>query len=381
MVDSTDFLKPIVDPWYRSLAEPVKAQEETLRKLLEGYSGTDYGKSHNAGGIGSVKAFQESFPIVKYSDLMPYIEAVKAGNYSALLPEPAVRWVMTRGTTGVSKLIPATETHLAEILSNGARAIVNHALRRGDTRVLEGGVLNLNFPSEVGMLNTPKGDEPYGYSSGTYAKFHPELGSAGLVPRQEEIDRLGGGIKKQDWERRFELVYQRAREQDVKSTMGVAPVITAFAEYVRKKHRVSPKDLWRIEAILCTSVPKIQTIYAPYLRKLYGNAPVVEMYTATEGVFAQQLDERPYVCPNYDTHFFEVLTRRGVRQLHELEAGEWGRLVISGSLFPRYDIGDMVEYMGKGYFRIFGRASRRTVLEHILFNIISGRIRWAVPFS
>jgi hypothetical protein len=79
------------------------------------------------------------------------------------------------------------------------------------------------------------------------------------------------------------------------------------------------------------------------------------------------------VVPNYDKYLFEVETRRGTRMLHELQRGEWGRLIVSSCLFPRYDIGDMVEAAGKNYFRIFGRAAKRLhVLEHQLYRFFLG---------
>jgi len=62
-----------------------------------------------------------------------------------------------------------------------------------------------------------------------------------------------------------------------------------------------------------------------------------------------------------------------MRMLHELGRGEWGRLVVSTSILPRYDIGDMIEAMGKNYFRVFGRANRRTILEHVLYRAL---FRW-----
>jgi hypothetical protein len=96
------------------------------------------------------------------------------------------------------------------------------------------------------------------------------------------------------------------------------------------------------------------------------------MYTATEGVFAQQLDDLPYVTPNYDAYFFEVDTGRGVKMLHELRRGEWGSLLISSCMFPRYDIGDMIEAAGKNYFRIFGRRNTLTLLEHRLYRLFLG---------
>jgi len=155
--------------------------------------------------------------------------------------------------------------------------------------------------------------------------------------------------------------------------MGVTPVMTAFGRYVKGKHGKLPRNIWDMGGLFCTSVAKIHTNYAPHLRKLYGNTDVVELYTATEGVFGQQLDDNPYFSPNYDVYFFEVITGNGVKMLHDMRAGEWGRLIISGPLFPRYDIGDLVESAGKGYFRVFGRNKLSTVVEHRLFNLITGR--------
>lgn len=273
---------------------------------------------------------------------------------------------------GRSKVIPTNETHLSQILFAGVRAIVNFALKN-DIRIIKRDVLNLNFPSDVSVISSPSGEQRYGYSSGTYARLHPSLDAANLVPRQEEIDSLGAGITRKDWERRFELVYERASGGDIGCVMGVTPVLLEFVRFVRKKYHVLPKNVWKMDALFCTSVAKIQTKYAPELKYFFGAAPVVEMYTATEGVFAQQLDENPYVCPNYDIYLFEVRVGNKIKLLHELRKNEWGRLVVSSVLFPRYEIGDLVESLGRGYFRVFGRDKFQTVLEHSLYNAFTGR--------
>jgi hypothetical protein len=93
------------------------------------------------------------------------------------------------------------------------------------------------------------------------------------------------------------------------------------------------------------------------------------MYSATEGVFAQQLDDLPYVSPNYDKYLLEVKTGKGMRMLHELKRGEWGSLVVSSCMFPRYDIGDLIEAAGNNYFRVFGRRNKSTLLEHRLHRL------------
>jgi hypothetical protein len=370
--DSFSILRPIIGPWYESLENPQKAQEHILYDLVKKYGITDYGNSHNALQIAGIADYQKNFPIIDYKGLMPYLAQAKEGEYKAILPEPPVCWVMTRGSTGKAKVLPATQTHLKQVFTCGARALINYALRKKNIEIFTGDILNLNFPSSVHTMTMDGREVSYGYSSGTYARLNPMFDRVGLLPRQEEIDTLGSGIAKTDWEKRFELVYQQALDKNVTATMGVTPVILAFAKYIHRKHGKKPADLWKFQALFCTSVRKIQFKYAPLLQKYFGPAPVVEMYTATEGVFAQQLDEMPYITPNYDAYFFEVITDKGAKMLHELKRGEWGRLIISSCMFPRYDIGDVIEAAGKNYFRVFGRRTALTVLEHRLYRLLLG---------
>ncbi|MBX5326254.1 MAG: GH3 family domain-containing protein [Candidatus Bathyarchaeia archaeon] len=362
----------ILSPWYNSVKDPESAQQAVLQSLLENYEKTDYGQQHNVSQTKTIAEYRENFPITNYKQLKPYFEKVKEGDHRAILSEPPVCWVMTRGSTGIAKILPATQTHLHQILQCGARAFLNHAIRKNDWALLTGRILNLNFPSVVSNMTVAGLNMPYGYSSGTYARLNPALNEASLVPRQEEIDALGSGITKKDWEARFELVYKRALDENVVATMGVSPVILSFARYVKRKHGQKPRDLWNFRALFCTSVAKIQFRYAPLLRSYYGDVPVVEIYSATEGVFAQQLDDLPYVVPNFDAYFFEVETGKGVKMLHELKRGEWGRIIISSQQYPRYDIGDLIESMGKTYYRVFGRNKTLTVLEHRLYRLFLG---------
>jgi hypothetical protein len=368
-----NILEPIIGPWYESLADPRKAQEQVLYELLKRYGATKYGETHNAHRTISIQDYQNRFPIIDYKGLLPYLGKVQQGDYQAILPEPPETWVMTRGSTGKSKVLPATQTHLKQIFTCGARALIHYALRTKNFDVFTGNILNLNFPSSVHTMTTYGKEMTYGYSSGTYARLNPMFNRISLLPRQEDVDELGSSIRRSDWEERFELVYQQTKDKPVTATMGVTPVILAFARYVQHKHGKKPKDLWELQALFCTSVRKIQFKYAHILKKYFGDAPVVEMYTATEGVFAQQYDELPYVTPNYDAYLFEVLTGKGPKLLHDLKRGEWGRLVISSCMFPRYDIGDMIESAGNNYFRVFGRRTTLTLLEHRLYRFFT---RW-----
>jgi hypothetical protein len=367
-----NILKPFIQPWYDSLDDPAKAQEKVLVDLLSKYGTTEYGKKHQASKLRNIAEYQTNFPIIDYAGLVTYFKQIKEANYLKFLFEPPECWVMTRGSTGKSKVLPATQTHLKQIFNCGARAIINYAIRKKSYDVFLGVILNLNFPSSVQKMTYEGKEVTYGYSSGTYARLNPMFDRVSLLPRQEEIDALGNGIGRNDWEKRFELAYQMAKDQNVTATMGVTPVILAFARYLKNTHGKKPSDIWSPQALFCTSVRKIHYKYGPILKKYFGDVPIVEMYTATEGVFGQQIDDYPYITPNYDSYVFEVATAKGIKMLHELKRGEWGKLIVSSCMLPRYDIGDLIEAAGKNYYRIFGRNNSLTIVEHKLYRAFLG---------
>lgn len=370
--DALERINRILSSWEDSIRDPQTHQEKVLQSLLEDYAKTEYGQAFGAESVSTIDEYRERFSTTSYNNLKPWFERVKARDYKALLVEEPKTWVMTRGTTGKPKVLPVTGRHLQDIFKCGSRAVLNFSMRNGGLELLMGGVLNLQFPSNIGTIRIGERDLVYGFSSGTYAKLNPMMMGLSLVPRQEEIDALETDLSRRGWERRYEFIYQQAKGQDIVSIMGVAPVQTGFARYLKRKHGIYPRDLWKLRVIYSTSVPKIQTKYGKRLRRMYGDVPLVEMYTATEGAFGQQRDDLPYFVPNYDTYFFEVKTGGGYKMLHELRRGEWGRLIISTAMLPRYDIGDLIEGMSKNYFRVFGRARLRTIAEHVMYRALFG---------
>jgi hypothetical protein len=357
-------LKAFVQPWYDAVANPATAQQAVLQSVLRGFAQTRYGSEHHAGDVTSVEQYRRSFPIITYEDLKPLIQRTMAGETDLLLYEPPVGWAITRGTTkGESKFIPMTPTDLQMRVSAG-RALINYVLRSGQFEILQGVNLNLNFPSVVGTVKVGEREVEYGYSSGIYVKHVSQGISLRSLPTQDEIDALGGGKTIADWERRFELAYERCRDEQVTLVGGVAPTAVSFGQYLHKTHRVYPKGLWQVRVMTLGSVPGINTRYTPGLRALYGPVAIREIYGATEGTFGQQLDERRAWIPNYDLFFFEVETPRGLVMLHEMRPGETGSLVVSTPILPRYKIGDLILAFEAPYFRCIGRDQRFTRLRY-----------------
>ncbi|MFC1803054.1 GH3 auxin-responsive promoter family protein [Thermoproteota archaeon] len=367
--------KKNLEEYKTAIDDPASAQEAVFKALLEDYCKTDYGESNGLSSSMSLEKYQSTVPTVKYTELKPVLKDVRRGYYRALLVEEPITWVMTRGTTGNSKTLPVTEKHMNHLIRGGARAILNTAFKGEGLETLMGGVLNLQFPSNTQTMKVGNEKLVFGFSSGTYARLNPMMAGLRLVPRQEEIDALETGLSVSDWKKRYEFIYKKAKEENIITIIGVAPVQTGFARYLKKTHRVYPREVWDMKVLYTTSVAKIHTKYKPILQKMYGDISLVEMYTATEGAFGQQMDDYPYWRPNYDLYVFEVQTGNGVKMLYDLKRGEWGRLIVSTPILPRYLIGDLIEGMGNNYFRVFGRDTPRTVLEHQLYRVLFG---WAV---
>ncbi len=352
---ATEGLKAFLQPWHEAVADPSKAQQAVLRHLLQGYADTDYGAQHMAAKIENTDDYRRAFPVATYEDYKPLIERVMAGEMKLLLNEEPIGWAITRGTTkGESKFIPMTPTDLGMRIHAG-RAMMNYVDTTGRYDLFEGVNLNLNFPSAVGKVQMGKLELEYGYSSGIYVKHVSAFTPIRSLPTQDDIDALGGGKTIRDWEARFELAYQKCKDENVTLVGGVATTAILFARYLRRAHGVYPRDLWKVQVMTLGSVPGINTHYEPALRALYGPVVIREIYGATEGMFGQQRDKYRAWVPNYDLFFFEVQTRSGIKMLHKMRRGEIGSLIVSTPILPRYKIGDLIRAFRAPYFRCIGR--------------------------
>lgn len=357
-------LEGLINPWYESIENPKKAQSVVLQRLLIDYAKTKYGQDHAAENIDNLHEYRKKFPIATYDDYHPLIQRVMAGEEDLLLCEPPIGWAITRGTTrGVSKFIPMTPTDLRMRVSAG-RAMLNYVAKSGKYDLFEGVNLNLNFPSKVGEIKVGDNELEYGYSSGIYTRYVSHMTPIRSLPDQDEIDALGGGKSTRDWNQRFELAYQRCKNQNVTLVGGVCPTSINFAQYLRQVHKCYPKDIWKPQIMTLGSVPGINTRYQPALQALYGNVTIREIYGATEGMFGQQMDEKRAWTPNYDLFLFEVSTSNGIKLLHELKPGESGGLIVSTPVLPRYRIGDQIIAIQPPYFRCIGRERWWTGLSY-----------------
>ena len=175
-------------------------------------------------------------------------------------------------------------------------------------------------------------------------------------------------LGRRSWKKRFRLILDAAKNKDVGIVRGDAKVILQFGQYLKSQFGKSPKQLWSVSAICCYGSPGIHAKYKIPLRQLFGDCTILESYETGEGAFAQQIDESPYLVPNYDLYFFEVQINGTVKPLYMMRAGETGDLIVSSSVLPRLRVGNQVRCMVPNKFVVVGATKGLGKLKYDMFT-------------
>lgn len=153
------------DLWqsFAALCERAAAvQQKLLLDLIRRNADSRFGREHGFERIDSIDDFRRQVPLRDWNDVEPDVTALVEGDTEALTSgQPVSRFIMTSGTTGTPKLIPAND---ATQQANG----VTMALRllgvlRDHPEVLGGDILALANAAVAGQTTS---GIPYGSASG-----------------------------------------------------------------------------------------------------------------------------------------------------------------------------------------------------------------------
>lgn len=92
----------------RALADPERAQDAVLGRILAGSERTEYGRAHGVSRAMGYAAFRDKVPTATYDELSPWLERQRREEGTVLVPEPVLFYERTSGSTAAAKLIPYT---------------------------------------------------------------------------------------------------------------------------------------------------------------------------------------------------------------------------------------------------------------------------------
>lgn len=153
-----------------STYDATATQRTKLLSIVRANRDTEYGKAHGFGSIEDVDDFQRNVPINTHESLTPYIDRMADGQPNVLTAEAPLMFALTSGTTGKAKLIPVTQSGMAEY---------NHALQTQTWQILEehpaAGSGQFLVTSSRDIEGRTSAGIPYGAMSGLMVRRQPAL--------------------------------------------------------------------------------------------------------------------------------------------------------------------------------------------------------------
>jgi hypothetical protein len=351
-----EIVERCLGPWYASLDNAPVAQHHKMMELLKIYEETELGQRSNAGSIETYNTFNAFFPKSTYQSLSAYFNSVYSGEYNIMMADPPQVWALSSDTSkGLQKHYPVTPYDLQARISAWPRALFSYINKTGRYDLLGSGLINLSFPSLVKYLQMGESPLPSGYASGIAARYGAEHFRLNLMPPQQELDKIPGDLSRGSWKKRYKAIIKFAKGREVGTIKGEVNAILNFGKFVKSQYRMLPKQIWGISVIVCFNGVGIHSNYKIPLREFYGDCTVLESYEIAEGALGQQLDESPYLAPNYDLYFYEVEMENGVKPLYTMRPGETGALIVSSSVLPRLRVGDIIRCMAPNRFVLIGK--------------------------
>lgn len=350
------FVEDHLAPWYGAFNDAPVAQHHKMMELLQIYEETELGQRSNAGSVENYNMFKAYFPVNTYDTLSAYFNSVYSGDYNIMMADPPEAWALSREKSkGIHKLYPMTPLDLHDRIAAWPRALFSYIYKTGRLDLLDSGLINLTYPSMVRFIQSGDARLPSGYASGIVSRFGAKQFGLNLIPPQSELDRLPGDLSRKSWNQRFKVIMKHAKGRDIGSIKGEVNAILNFGKFIKRHYRMAPKQIWGITAIVCFNGAGIHSKYKLPLRELYGDCTVLESFEIAEGALAQQLDESPYLVPNYDLYFYEIEVEGATKPLYSMRPGETGSLIVSSSVLPRLKVGDIIQCMEPNKFILLGR--------------------------
>ncbi len=359
--------KARLEDYRRAQDNPARSQAEVLESLLKAYEKTE-AWSEKAGEVKDLKSYKLKFKVLRYKEYKSILRNILQGRWKAGLDSAPLYYAASSRTRGPPKLIPVTTRDLSDRIVVSARALALYGLSTS-FEYLAGYVLSLHPPSIQGLAGKAESKAPYGHISGMHARLITPAFSLKQIPTPELVDRLGLKIGRKWWVKLYNMALGESAGKEVSFTVSSPIPLYMLARYVERRINRKVSSMFDFSVIFLSGVPDIHMVYKPFLKHYWRKADVVELYGACEGAFGVQEGPTLGLKPMYDIYFYEVKCGGKVKPLYMLERGQHGSLIVSTSVLPRYEIGDIVVSLGKGKFRVLGR------------NTLQGRLKAFIPYK
>lgn len=362
---------------------PVDAQRAIFKKLMNGLSGTKFGKDHGIHPGTTHAEYIQKVPIRDYEGLRPYFDRIAKGEEDVCWSGKPIYLAKTSGTTSGAKYIPITADSIGNHINSARNALLNYIYQTGNASFVEG---KLIFLSGSPVLEK-KGGILTGRLSGISNHHVPGYLRKSQVPTWETNCI-------EDWETKVKKIAEETYGVDMRLVSGIPPWVQMYFDILHQKS--GGKSITEIFPHLRLFVYG-GVNFEPYRRKLTESLgkdiDALELFPASEGFFAYQ-DKFPsegllllvnegifYEFIPASEYFNENPTRLSLDQV-ETDVN-YSLIINSNAGLWGYSIGDTVRFVStnpyrvvvsgriKHYISAFGEHVIGEEVEHALLSVAS----------
>ncbi|HEY9826581.1 MAG TPA: GH3 auxin-responsive promoter family protein [Stenomitos sp.] len=390
------YAKQRTQQFIRKTADPIAAQEQFLKTLLQHYRGTAWGQRYRIGELRSIDAFCNRLPITQYKDYEDDIRRTVAGEKNLLSPDPIRFLTVTSGTTGKRKQIPVTQ-RFQNALQRANIASLGFALQELQSRnVPLGKSLVTNSIQTAGKTET---GIDYGLAS-TGSLRMSKLLAAPLFAQPYDILQISDsrtrhylcllfGLRNrqlQSMASNFPMLLLRTcryleteaeglihdlKTGQISSDLAIEPALRASLQarwtadperaaeldtILQHQGRLTPQAVWPHLAFLTTARGGTSDFYFERFGEYFGATPIFGgVYGCSEATFgiAHRFNEDGCILA-LESGFYEFVPESEWAAEHpqtlmptDLKIGDRYRILVTNDAgLYRYDIQDVIEVVG-----------------------------------
>ena len=340
---------------------PVEAQAEVLKNLLETAKNTDFGKRYQFIEIlkseDLSKSFRVSIPCFDYDRMFgEWWHKTVEGIPDVTWPGSPEYFALSSGTTGSeSKRIPVTNEMIEAIRSTGVKQVMSLSDYDLPDEFFQKGILMLGSSTELEERDGHLEGEISGISASNIPFWFK-----GYYKPGDEISKI------QDWDERVQRIAEQAPNWDIGALSGIPSWIELMLKKVIEYNNLKNiHEIWPSLSVFTTGGVPFEPHKESFEKLLDHPLLYLDTYLASEGFIALQVSPNedmsmqlaydigiyfefiPFQPEYFDENGAPVDDAPALSLAQVEEGNEYAMLISTVSGAWRYSIGDTIKFTNK----------------------------------
>ena len=260
--------------WIKS---PIRAQEKTLKQLINQAKKTQFGIDHSFDQITGYEAFKEQVPIRDYEGIRPYIDQILDGKEDVLWPGKPIYFSKTSGTTSGAKYIPITKESMPTHIQAARDALLTYIHTTGKTAFINGKQIFLQGSPTLGE----KAGIALGRLSGIVAHYVPSYLQKNRMPSWETNCI-------EDWEEKVEAIVKETLPEEMTLIGGIPSWVQMYFEKINRQTKKKVSEVFPKFSLFVYGGVNFEPYRSVFKNLIGKQVDTIELFPASEGFFAYQ---------------------------------------------------------------------------------------------